>query len=377
MSALTALYGRGFYDCDMIHYNGGTPAFGTNLLMAAAITKVAMVGTLWHPSRTTFNIRKVHWRGGATSVNAASVIRVSLQDVSLTAGPPYQPDGTQDQFVDQLGSTLVANGANVSGSMSADRACAIGDSIGVVWEYGATGFTAADSFIVNLLDVGATNPTPYELGGKGLNNTAGTWALALVPTANVVFECDDGSYAYFINCNYWLTFGTTSIANNVTARAAGNAFTVATEITIDRIGLVVTVPNNSDNILKLFSGTATLLASRTIDNDAVTAAGTGGMAEMSFTPITLTPGTTYRVAIEGNSTTACTIRTADVVANGMLNNMWGGQNCVYTERDSGGSWTQTNTRRALMSIQQAGTHDGAGGGGGGGGVLFDTGALIR
>src|SRR5207253_746752 len=101
------------------------PAYGTDALIDAAGEKVAFIGNLWHPTvkTGTINIRKVHFRCGAVTLNAASELRVSLQTVSSTVGPPYQPDGVQDEFYDFKTATtaITANAWNSTGNLSADR----------------------------------------------------------------------------------------------------------------------------------------------------------------------------------------------------------------------------------------------------------------
>jgi hypothetical protein len=369
VSTLVNEYGRGLVDFDIYHYNGSGPTLGTTAVIDASGEKVAFVGRIWHPTRPagTFNIRKVIFRAGAVTSGPLSVVRVSLQDVNLTGspgGPPYQPDGTQDQTYDFASGTITANAINTSGNLSADRTVSQGDAFCVVWEY--QNFIALDSVIINTIDMGSTNPTVTEIGGRALINLTGTWAVIASMINNVAFECDDGSKAFFIGSPIFSAGSTTvSVGNAAAIRAAGNRFSVPTARTIDRLLFQLAVPNNADGNLILYDGDGTtVLLSVAIDNDAVTAAGTVGFADVTFPPITLTAGVNYRWVFVATTSTTVSVRVADVSAADLLDFLVGGSNCQYTERDSGGTWTQTTTRHTMWGYGLAASHDGAGGGGG-------------
>lgn len=366
MSALTNEYGRGLVDYDLYQYNGGGPTLGTTAIIDASGEKTAVVGRIWHPTRPagTFAIRKVLFRAGAVTSGVSSSVRVSLQDVSLTAGPPYQPDGTQDQTYDFATGTITANAWNSTGNLSADRTVSQGDAFCVVWEY--QNFIALDSLIINTMDLASTNPTPFEISGKQLINTAGTWVLINSMIGNIAFECSDGSYAFFIGCPAFSAGSSNiSVASNGAIRASGVMFTVPTARKIDRLLLQVTMPNNADGNLILYDGDGTtVLMTAAIDNDAVTAQGTIGFIDVTFAQITLAPATNYRLALVSTTTTAALVRVCDVAAAGLLDFLVGGQQAQYTERDAAGVWTQTTTRHALWGYGISALHDGAGGGGG-------------
>ena len=343
--SLTSLYGRSPFDFEILTWQGSNaPAFASTGIIDASTEKLACVGYVWHPSRPsgTFNIRKVHFRTGAVSVNASSVLRVSLQDVSLTAGPPYQPDGSQDQTADIAGNALAANTWTTTGNLSADRAVSQGSRIAIVWEYQT--FTAADSIVVST--IGAINaPDAVKMGGSMLLNT-GSWAGVANSLGNVVLECDDGTYAFLMEHMAYSALGSASVASNGAIRAAGNYFTVPVEFQIDGLSLKCLLPNGCDGDLILYDGDGTtVLVSVPVDNDAVFSAG-AQIARVTFAPITLRPGVGYRWAFVAGTTTAATVYHGDVSQAGMLDNTPGGRQAHWTQRDSSGVWTETTTRKA-------------------------------
>jgi len=129
------------------------------LLIDATGEMAAFCGRVWFSARSgTKNLSRVGFRFGAVTKSGGSGLTVSLQDVTLSAGPPMQPDGTQDQTV------AIANG-NASfasntwirtGTFSASRTVTYGDLLAVNVEYDGGGRTNPDSVIVNTIVAGQT-----------------------------------------------------------------------------------------------------------------------------------------------------------------------------------------------------------------------------
>lgn len=362
---LTAEVGLPQAAYDSIRLDGTSPALTTNGLMDASGEKVAIIGSVWHPTvkSGTINIRKVHFLVGAKTLNGASAFQISLQTVSATAGPPYQPDGTPDQTASL--SSLTANAYNSSGNLSADRAVDlsavnIGDTnsrwLAVVFEY--TTFTAADSVIINGNN---TARTASLLGGQMLLNT-GSWAVLAGTGGIVVLECDDGTFAFLKGCAPWLSFSSASIASNGAIRRAGNKFRFPTERKLSSIALAIACQNGADGRLVLYDSDGTTeLASVDVDNDAVYAASAYGLAEAPIPDITLAANTYYRLVFVAGTTTSTTIYCGNVNAAGHMDGIVFGQECHWTEHD-GSAWTETTTRRAFCGLGFS-AFNAAGGGG--------------
>lgn len=351
-------------------YNGANePAFSTTLLMDASLESVAFVGFVWHPTvkTGTINIRKVHFRAGA--VTAAVGFRVSLQDVSATAGPPFQPDGVVDQFATM---TPTANAWNTTGALSADRAVdlsvygagtANSRLLAVVFDYGT--FTAGDSVVISSIATGITNQFS-QIGSISMLNTA-AWALNTTVAPILVLECDDGTFAFMSGAVPYSAISTATTANNAALRAIGVKFKVPTQRKVDFIGLGIRVPNVADGSLILYdSDGITALATIPIDNDAVRGASNQAYACGFIQPVTLLANTFYRLAIVPTTTTAITVPFVSVNAAAHMDGLILGQNAVYTTASDTPptTWTDTTTQRPFFALGFSAFHDG------GSGMLF-------
>ena len=340
------------------------PSPSTSMIMAASTTKVAMLGQVWHPTKKTgiINIRKVHFRTGAQTLNAASEVRVSLQNVSATAGPPYQPDGTQDQFYDFKAATvpLAASAVNITGNLSADRVVDLAainltdvnsSWLAVVWEFNV--FNTSDSVLINcIIDI----MNRMGLGGNTLLYT-GSWVATANRLNNIVLECDDGTFAFLQLAMPNLTFGSASLTSNGAIRRGGLRFSVATARVIDRASLALPMVNGVDGRLVLYDGDGiTELASVNIDNDAVHSIGSQFM-EVIFPPVALIAGVFYRFVFVATTTTATSMIYFDTSNAAYLDGMYLGQNAHWTQHN-GTVWADTLTRVPVFGLGVSATHGG-------------------
>lgn len=370
MSALTNLLGMIPVASDRLGLNSSTPTLAGNLLLDATAEKAAIVGCVTHPTvkTGTINIRKVHFLTGAVTINVLSVFRVSLQNISATAGAPYQPDGTQDQTYDFATSSLTASAWNTTGNLSADRAVDLSaDSFGdansrwlcVVFEYQT--FTALDSVVINSIISGGSSD--QQLGGAPLLNT-GSWAQANSTLSPIcVLECDDGTFAFLQGSYPFKTISSASVSSTGAIRRAGVKFRVPVQLKIDTLSLFMSIVNASDGRFVLYDSDGTTeLISVDMDNDAVLVqSGTGQKSSvMVFQPVTLSANTYYRFVFVGGNSTASTVPYADVNAAAHMDGLILGQDAHYTQHD-GTSWTDTTTRRPFFGIGICAVHDGVGG----------------
>lgn len=358
---------------DMVINAAGPVAYQAAATIDASAEKIAFVGNIWHPTvkTGTINIRKVLFRTGAITFNAASTVRVSLQDISATAGPPYQPDGTQDQTYDfALGAGLTANTWTSTGNLSADRAVdlsavSFSDAnsrfICVVFEFQT--FTAADSIVISVMNMGVSPINSY-LAGQCLLNTA-SWSLLFQAFPVVAFECDDGTYA-FMDCGLpFSAVGSVNVASNGAIRAAGLKFRFPMEVTTEALLLGIMCASGADGSLVLYDtdGT-TALVTVAVDNDPVASNATMRHAMARYQPVTHAANSYYRLVFVSSTASATTVYYADFNAAGILDGMAMGQDAHWTQRDSAGVWTDTTTRRPHFGLKISSVHDGAGGGGG-------------
>lgn len=351
---------------DIIRRDTSQPAMVSTAIMDASTEKVTFLGCVWHPTvhTGTINIRKIHFRCGAVTFNAASVLQVSLQNISATAGPPYQPDGGADQTVTMT--TLSANALNSTGNLSADRAVDLSaDSLGdansrwlaVVFEY--TTFTAADSVVIS----GNGNTALGNgrlIGGATLLNT-GSWAtLSSGPV--VILECDDGTFAFLEGGVSTITFSAQAINTGSAIRKAGCKFKFPVEVKINKLGMLISGPNGADGKLVLYDtdGTTELVAVD-VDNDAVFAASDSTFAMIAFQPVTLLANTFYEFVFVPTSATSTSVYYGDVSAVGHMDGMMLGQNLHWVQMDSGNVRTPNTLRRPWVAFGICAVHDGGGG----------------
>jgi hypothetical protein len=337
-------------------------AFAVDAIIDASTEKIALVGNVWHPTiRTgTINLRKVLFRTGAVSLGANSEIRVSLQNVSLTAGPPFQPDGVQDQFYDFKTATavLAANTWQSTGNLSADRAVdlaavsagtANSRRLAVVIEYQA--FTAADSVIIS-----ATPADAADLSMSGVELFTGSWAV-LVRNANLAFECDDGSFAFLSNSSPLSAITSVAVNSTGAIRRAGVKFRFPVSRMIDRIAMTITAPNNCDGRLVLYAADGTTeLASVDMDNDDMRGTGVTLM-DVPIVPVLQPANTYFRLAFVGGTSTASAISVVDVSTAALMDGLVFGQDAFYTQHD-GSAWADTTTRRPQFGIGTCGVDTG-------------------
>lgn len=359
-------YGRSPKSTYVPNWTGGTPGFGTDHVIDASTERAGWAGLVWHPTVKSGNIsiRKIGVSLGTVAVNAASVIRFSLQDVSLTTGPIYQPDGTQDQTVDVAGSTFSSNAWLWTGALSADRTIAIGDRLAVVAEY--TTFTAGDSIVFNAVNnFGAT--MHIGLGGRAILYT-GTWGGLSNRIGVIALECADGTYAFLDPMVPVTAFTTTSIASGGAIKRAGAIFRVPTPRKIDEIGLLLAVSTGADGTLVLYDTDGTTqLAAVSVDANAVETT-SPRICSAVIPAVTLSAGVDYRVAWLAGAT-AATLYGISVAAAGLLDGYPGGQQCHHTEHN-GTSWSQTTTQRPFVYLGFSAFDDAAGSSG-------DTGGMRR
>jgi len=361
---MTNFTGLGLVHRDIARGLSSNPSFRDGATIDASGELAAWIGTVWHPSRpASFNIKKVHFRCGTVTFDASSVVQISLQDVSATAGPPFAPDGTPDQTASMT--SFTANDWNVTGDLSANRTVNQGDRLCVVAEYTTFVGTNALSFSsLNWLTGTGSMPENTALGGVMLINTTGSWISSDNGAYGgvIYFECDDGSLAFLQPARPFSAVTTVSVGNAAAIRRAGLYFTPPVDMKIEMLGLWMGLPNGCDGSLILYdTDGSTALVTRAVDNDSVIQASTQRMHEIWFEPITLQGGSAYRFAFVPSTATTGTVSYADVPSAAVMDGLPLGSAAHWTQHD-GTNWTQTTTRRPFISIGVSALDDGAGGG---------------
>jgi len=341
---------------------GGTsaaPAFDAAGLIDATGEKFAITGRVVWSDRGSHNIHTIGWRAGAITSVGGSGITISLQDASLTAGPPGQPDGTQDQTVSVLLSALSASAWNLN-TLGADRTVAHGALLSVVWEYDVNGRLGADSLVITNLATQLVNSFTGHVPALYTTSWNSTAAIAVL-----VLVAADGTIGTLAGAVPWSAINTHAFNSGSAADELANQFQYPAPVTVEGVSALMTTASAADFSVILYSGT-TALATVAQDNNAFALRASGNVAWKYFpfaTPQALAKDTLYRIAFRPDTANNITLYSADVNAAGYLD-LIAGQNFHYWDRVNAGAWAnETTTRWLLIRLHLSQTDDGAGGGG--------------
>jgi hypothetical protein len=336
----------------------------TSSVIDATGEKFAWIGRVWNKTRETKSIRKVGFRFGSVTKAGGSGLTISLQNVDTTNGPPYQPDGTQDQSVAiaNADAGFVTNAYYLTGNLSADRSVAYGELIAVVAEYDGGGRLGADA--VHFIGMSANFATDGLIAGPGCVLLTASWAGAnMIP--NILLEFSDGTYGTLDGARPGSSVTGVAFNSGSAADEIAMEFTVPFACKCDGAWIYLQAASGADFDAVLYEGT-TAVATVSVDANAISAAASPRLCRVSWPEVTLSTSATYRLALKpttGNNVTAYSINVAD---NAYLQAWPGGEGWVYTDRVDGGSWAApTTTRRPTMGLRFSAIDDGAGSGGGG------------
>jgi hypothetical protein len=327
------------------------PGFSGLGLIDATGEKFAALGAVWTPNGGAKGVRTVGFPFGAVTKAGGSGLTVSLQDVSLTAGFPGQPDETQDQTyaVANGNANFATNAWLQTGNMSADRSVTHGDLLAVVVEYDGGGRLGADSVIVRALGVGVSLHWP-----NCVLKTGGTWAsLGTLP--GVILGFSDGTFGT-LRGSFPCSALNTHAFNSGTAGADEHALAFKVKAPCKSDGgwlFFAPASNAADFDVVLYDGTASL-ASKGVDASTLRiAAGGRGDFGWSAGEVVLQPGRQYYLAVKPTQATAnVTAYSYDVSAAGHLGGQDAGQDFNYSSRVDAGAWAAvTATRRLLAGVR--------------------------
>lgn len=306
------------------------------------------------------NIAKIRFQPGA--VTSPGDARASFQDIDATTG---NPDGTVDQYrvinVADTTSKLTGLVTSDGTDTGAVRTVAIGDRFMVVLDVDTY---SAQNFTVRALSVNSATSYPFLGQNYCLHYTSGAWAKQTGAYPLFALEYSDGTYTYNAGSVFMSTISTLAFAsNNATQDEVALRFTVP--VTAKTSCGYFAVDFDAAATVRLYDGAGTVLGTATA-GDSDIRVGTSDVMHMFCMPseVTLSPGNTYRLAIEATTTTAIALRYFDVPAVAVLDQWDGGQAVYWDARVDGGSWTSTTTRRPIAGMILYGFTGGAGGSGG-------------
>src|SRR5215469_14934928 len=135
-------------------YNATAFGYIANVAMTTSGMKVAFIGRLfWSENVTTKNLQSIAFRFGTVVKTSGSTMRVSLQNVSTSTGPPGQPTGTvlQSYTIANSDANFVTNTwyPHTSGVLGSVQSVSLGQLSAVVFEY--VSFFGSDSVTIDNL----------------------------------------------------------------------------------------------------------------------------------------------------------------------------------------------------------------------------------
>lgn len=343
----------------------GIPAFNNGLVVDAAGEMAAFIGHVWFAGGPGTS-KTVSSAGGAiqfklgtiTWATAGTTLRVGLQDVSATAGPPSVPDETWTsepqkdlvQGTDALSSDTWTTATLTSGS----RTITHGDLIAVVFDM--TVRNGADSIIVQGLNVPALQHRPLSS-----HKTGGTWNITNTVLPNVIITCDDGTLASLDGSIPVSTITLRTFNSGSTPDEYGNIITIPFDCKIDELSAVVDPDNEFD--LTFYStalGTPVQEQRYTVDPNQV-ASTSGRPINVMIGTETLAAGSSYAVTIRPTTVSNVSAYELAVASAGHLAFWPGGTNVYKCSRSNDtGSFTTDTTSRLLCGMKVYQIDDGAG-----------------
>lgn len=329
----------------------------TARLLDAAGEKFASLVTF----TTSTTIGKIRFRLG--SVPTGDTLRVSIQDVDTASG---DPDGGVDQYRSVSVSGGDANTWKLTGLLTTDgtdsggkRSVAAGDSVFVVFD-----FSTYTSGVINLMD-STTGQAVHNANYSDHYTTS--WAKLVSWGCFEVLD-DADQVVLVIGAIPAINNSSTSINNTTAVREQGNYFQVPAPCKAG--GLFVAVDGDGDYEAILYDADgATKLASTNVDKDVRQQTGVANTILRFASDVTLSTGTWYRMVIKPTTSTSLTFRQMDLGTSAGADGMPGGLYCYWTERSSGGSWTEKSDRIAKIWLWVTAIDDGSGGGASGGRVI--------
>jgi hypothetical protein len=306
----------------------------------AADEKIAFVTSVqWlDTSLTTRQIARIHFR--TVTITTNELLKVSLQDLDASG----DPDGTPDQY---RTITPIVNRGLRTGLITSDgtdtgtlRTVSNGEQIAIVIEFdGNTGNLLITTVHSSAFNFGNAYPDAFTAAWAKTANTNQAMTVAI--------EFADGGFAQtpglipFVGHTGDSDSPLTPVTFNSgsTPDERGNVWTPDFSGTASALWAYVDYDNPCD--LVLYDSSSNVLATAACPAAAVRQTTTDGLLVLPITPVTVTAGSLYRVAIKPGASNVIVVRWS-AFSNAALG-AWYGTNYYSTSRVNAGSWTDVDT----------------------------------
>jgi len=329
-----------------IPVNGPTTSYcTTNCTLDAVDEMIAAVGYLQiegHPSSAktcSASGCKIYWKAGAVTAGTSRTLVVGLQDVSTTAGPPVQPDGTFDASA-SVTSSPTANAQNTATIGTGSKSVSDGQLLAVVFHLSAV--NGASIVVQHMVGGNTIQHLPnvsYKLGG-------GAWAGAAAHLPNIIIEFDDGTWGWFIGGTPHLTLLNTTYKSDSTPDEKMMACNFKTPVSAIGMYAFYASPANADTDIILYSNACdgcVPVANKTVTltDNMVQAAGITRMGSYGMTRTFLSGW--WAVSLKPSQAAANVTLTQYTMPSASYLKAWGGTDCVSATSTDGGVITHSGT----------------------------------
>ena len=310
--------------------DNATMAFVSSTALTASTHQHAVCGVV--PKSGT--ITGIGFRFAAVTKGVTTALTLALEDTSLSAGPPAQPDGTQDQTAAIGNSDIVANTWKTI-TLASNRTVTQGDLLSVVWEYST--FNTGDSIAFSHWQTSTgAGPMPQESGASHYNGS--TWAI-LAALPNIVLVYSDGTFATLTGCSPAESLTSTAFNSGTATNLRGNLWIPHADMTLRGLIGYYQVSGNAD--LVIYDSGFNELRSVTIDLNTVRSNALRMYQAIFSSDLDVTGGSTYYLMLRPAGTNV-TMVTIGVNTAAHLQATFYGDQLYGAYRTSGGSWS-TNT----------------------------------
>jgi hypothetical protein len=329
----------------------GTPAF-TSFTMNGATDQTEWVFAAENDGSGNLTITKLGFRYGAR-VGTPPTFIISLQGVNASG----DPDGTIKGGASPVSATFTPpasvawNGTWQWVTLDNAYTAAPGELLAIVIAYSSGTIDGSNSSSFSVYISNASSVFPYAI-----NNDAG--ARTRMPVGNfAVYGYATASKAYGRPIQ---SVGTVSLQSASSPAEAAMRFTLpAGWSSVYQVGgsrLIANCAAANTMTMKLYSGggaaDTTVLQDVPIDTDAMGSA-SARPVRLPFDETTLSTlnfGDTYRLAVASGGAVNVTVSYIEVAAAADWDAWPGGQVCYWSQRDAGGNWTDTTTRKLLAEV---------------------------
>lgn len=319
--------------------------------IAAGVFTVAKTGT----------VVRIHFSTG--TVITGTTVEVRLETVDASNGQPSGTlFGTNTSVSHVIADTDDAAWLRTS-TLTGSANVTAGDRLAVVVKNPNTSF--GNMQIRRAPAIPGPPGLPYAVGPLASNK--GDQAPPLI----CALEYDDGSFSIPpltlpVSSTSGITLSTSSNPDEI-----ATYFTPTVPMRVIGWWATMTLASGANCRIQIYtSGNDTPVASDTVDSDLTTSA--GSRFYFSFFPatVTLSAGTTYRIAVLPTTTNNVTVQYFDVSSSylGLLDCLPGGQAMHYSSRNrssttdpDAAAWSQTTNRRLGLGLIVDQFDDGAGG----------------